>query len=388
MAKALEKTEFFQNGWEIKTKDVKLFITEKGGHIGPVIFYTQSKAPVSPYYISPWQCEKHKNFPEPVLEPLRGDFFCMPFGANAEEFNGEKHPCHGEAGSAKWCFLDYSEKASFVKLTLEMKTKIRHGKITKIIILANNENVIYSSHILEGFSGSMPVGHHAMFSVPMEERSIYVSTSPFQLGMTNPVLFSDPRNKEYQSLGINKIFSSLEKVSTLWKEPAFADCSEFPQRYGFTDLFQIFKKTTTKPAWIVAVFKKEGFLWFSLKDASVLPGTVFWISNHGRHSFPWNGRNSCLAFEDTCSYFAEGLKASVKKNSINKLGFHTSLKLCPTKPTIINYIQGVVKIPNNFGNKVKNIVFGKDEISFVSTKGCKVNSKVHHSFLYDSEKCL
>ena len=34
---------------------------------------------------------------EPVLVPLRGDFFCMPFGANLDPYQGEKHVVLGNA---------------------------------------------------------------------------------------------------------------------------------------------------------------------------------------------------------------------------------------------------------------------------------------------------
>ena len=56
----------------------------------------------------------------------------------------------------------------------------------------------------------------------------------------------------------------------------------------------------------------EGFLWFSLKDPAVLPMTMLWMENHGRHFPPWNGRNCCLGLEDLCGYFAGGYAPSVR----------------------------------------------------------------------------
>ncbi len=40
--------------------------------------------------------------PAPVLNTLRGDFFCMPFGGNSEAVNGESHPPHGEIAGNDW----------------------------------------------------------------------------------------------------------------------------------------------------------------------------------------------------------------------------------------------------------------------------------------------
>ena len=77
---------------------VSVAITKRGGHMAPVIFGGSGEQQITPYYISPWQDEKPTEMPADVLVPLRGDFFCMPFGGNATEHKGEKHPPHGENG--------------------------------------------------------------------------------------------------------------------------------------------------------------------------------------------------------------------------------------------------------------------------------------------------
>lgn len=85
-----------QPSFQLANDQVRLSVTETGGHMAPVKFYADSKTPIEPYYISPWQDEPKTEMPAPVLNSLRGDFFCMPFGGNADPVNGEKHPPHGE----------------------------------------------------------------------------------------------------------------------------------------------------------------------------------------------------------------------------------------------------------------------------------------------------
>jgi len=126
--------------------------------------------------------------------------------------------------------------------------------------------------------------------------------------------------------------------------------------------------------------QKEGYLWYSLKDAAVLPGTVFWMSNKGRHGFPWDGRNRCLGMEETRSFFAEGLAPSLRPNAINKAGIPTSMEFSPDRPTVVKLIQGVVKIPQDFGN-VKDVRFAPGEVTFISTTGKSVTARVRHEFL-------
>ena len=377
---AQKATEHSQAGWRLKSDAVSLFVTETGGHMAPVKFYANSNNPIEPYYISPWQDEKHDSMPAEVMVPLRGDFFCMPFGGNGEEVNGEKHTPHGEVSASKWSFAGSGKKGKVSSIKLTMKTKTRSGNATKELRLLEGHNIIYSTHTLAGYSGKMPLGHHATLALPEEEGSVRIATSKFEVGFTNPTQFSNPVNREYQSLAMNARFTDLTKVPLIWKGAADADCTSFPQRTGHTDLLQICKKPGDEPAWLAATCESRGYLWFSMKDPSILNSTVFWIANKGRHAQPWNGRNRCLGLEDVCGYFADGLAPSLKPNLVNKAGFATAVELSPDKPTAINYIQGVAKIPRGFTN-VKTVRFGDDKVTFTSVEGKVVEVAVQHRFL-------
>lgn len=373
-------SSFGQPSWVIRSADVELALTRQGGHMAPVTFYRGASQPVQPYYISPWQEESVR--PEvPVLVPLRGDFFCAPFGDNAEPYRGEKHTPHGEPATARWSFERAGKSGNMTALTVSMQTKVRPGKVTKRLMLVDGQNVVYSQNVLEGYSGSMPLGHHATLAMPEEDGALRVSTSPFRFGMTAPGVFSDPKNREYQSFASGKRFSDLCRVPLAWKQPATGDASSFPRRTGYTDLLAVFQKPHRgEPAWTAAANPKAGYLWFSLKDPEVLPSTVFWISNRGRHGSPWNGRNRCLGLEDVCAYFARGLVPSITRNELNRAGIPTAVELSPTRPTVINYIQGAVKIPADF-DRVKKADFAPGQVTFTSVSGRQVTAPVNHDFL-------
>ena len=265
-----------------------------------------------------------------------------------------------------------------------MRTKTRPGKATKRLTLVDGETVVYSQDTLEGYSGSMPVGHHATLAMPAAEAAVRVASSPIRFGMTYPTLFSNPASGEYQSLAINKRFSDLSRVPLIWAGAGFADCTAFPAREGFTDLLAVFNKPSTTPAWTAATFLQERYLWFSLKDPAVLNATAMWISNRGRHGAPWNGRNRCLGLEDVCGYFADGLAASVRPNLLTKAGIATAIKLSPRRPMSINYIQGAVKTPRGFG-RVRSAKFAPGKVTFVCENGKAVTVKVRHEFLFGGE---
>ena len=377
------RTIHSQPSFVVSTPQVELAVTELGGHMAPVTFFRSSAKPVRPYHVSPWQDEKPSAMPAPVLNALRGDFFCMPFGGNSDSLAGEKHPPHGEIVGEKWKYVGTTKSADVTTLTMSIETRVRRGEVTKELSLVADQNVVYSKHIINGFTGNVPLGHHATLAMPDKEGSVRLASSAFRLGMTYPGIFSDPKQREYQSLLPGARWTTLAKVPVVWKGEPDADLTRLPARQGHADLVQVVNEPwekTNGPAWMTATFTDAGYLWFSLKDADVLNSTVFWIENRGRHGHPWNGRNNCLGLEDVTSFFADGLKASTSDNILNKEGVATSVKLEGTKPTIVYYIQGVVKIPDGF-EMVKLLEFAPGEVTFVSTTGKRVTTKVCHAFL-------
>lgn len=369
--------------WTLRSSTVEAAVTQYGAHMAPVNFYSDSGAPVQPYYVSPWQDEKLTLDP-PVLVPLRGDFFCLPFGGNSAPYNGEKYLPHGEPPGAKWTCVVQQKDKGVTTLTLSLRTSAPRGRITKRISLVDGHNVVYSQELLEGYSTKASLGHHAVMAVPEKEGSLRIATSKFRFGMTSPFLFSNPLSREYQSFAIGRKFNDLRRVPLLWKDAEDADCTSFPARTGFADLLGIFSEKAEKLdqniAWTTATNQDGGYLWFSMRDPRILPTTVFWIENHGRHGAPWNGRNRCLGLEDVCSYLNEGMPLSAQPNSVNKEGIPTCLELSPDRPTTVNYIQGVVKVPADFV-MVKSIEFGAGTVTFVSVTGKKVTAAVSHEFI-------
>lgn len=367
-----------QASWVIQSDQLELAVTELGGHMAPVHFYRNTSTPIQPYHISPWQGETH-SYPAPVLVPLRGDFFCMPFGGNADKYQGEKYPPHGEVAGSKWTHIGTEKKGPISTLTLEMKITARAGKVTKTLQIVDGQNAVYSSHRIEGFQGRTPLGHHATLAMPDVEGAFKISHSPIKFGMTNSTLFSDPSNGEYQQLAINQRFTSLASVPSRFKDASDVDVSRLPQKQGYADLVMIVAADSAdKPAWLTAVRADEGWLWFSLKDPQVLANTVFWLENHGRHQLPWLGRNNCVGIEDVTAFFADGIKASAEENAISKLGAKTALDI--NGELTVRYIQGVAKIPTGF-IEVADVEFKDGKVTFVSTTGQRVSEPIYYEYL-------
>ena len=373
-----------QSSFLLANEMVSVAITKCGGHIAPVTFAGSGEQQITPYYISPWQDEEPEDMPAEVLVPLRGDFFCMPFGGNASEYKGEKHPPHGETATGVWSFVDdETSRPDCSRLTLALDTHIRKGRVTKEIFLRERHPVVYQRHTVEGFVGPTSVGHHAILAMPDEKEAFAISTSPFCLGMTNPGVFSDPAQGEYQMLAVGKTFGDIKQIPTLFKDPDVVDCSRLPLQRGFSDLFAVvadIEALNGTPAWSAAVNTKEHWVWFSLRDPRKLPTTAFWLENHGRHSFPWNGRNQCLGIEDICGFFADGLAASVNENTLSDQGIATAITCSDATPADIRSIQGAVSVPATF-DRVAEICFGDNEITLRSESGQLVTVPLNYKFV-------
>ncbi|HEY3863509.1 MAG TPA: hypothetical protein VGO59_16655 [Verrucomicrobiae bacterium] len=365
-----------QPSWRLVSDSVEAFVTELGGHLGPVTFKIGGKK-IMPYSVAPWSEENFKPALPPILQVLRGDFFCLPFGGNAKPFRGERHPVHGETANARWHF----ESLENGRLHLSLRTKVRSGRVDKHISLINGHTALYCRHLVSGMSGPMNLGHHAMLKFPEAAGSGLVSTSDFVCGQVLPVPFESAEMGGYSSLKAGGEFNSLQAVPMA--DGGKADLSRYPARTGYEDLVMVVNDDQAPFAWTAVAFPKEGFAWFGLKDPRVLRETVFWHSNRGRHYPPWNSRHTgVLGLEEVTSYFHLGLAESAAKNPLSKKGIPTCLRLNPRKPLAVNYIMGVAKIPAGFDRVVSiESQSGGRAIALRSASGRTAQAPVDLDFL-------
>jgi hypothetical protein len=369
-----------QPSWRLASSSVEAFVTELGGHLGPITFDSKSRK-LQPYSVAPWAEEQTDPALPPILKVLRGDFFCLPFGGNATPFGGERHPVHGETANARWRFRSLETKAGGSCLHLSLKTKIRPGQVDKRIWVVDGQNTVYSQHVVTGMSGPMNLGHHAMLKFPDSPGSGFVSTSRFVYGQVFPQAFELPENRGYSWLEPGAEFKSLRKVPT--QKGGTADLTRFPARRGFEDLIMLVSDAKAPFAWTAVTFPGERYVWFALKDPRVLRETVFWLSNGGRHYPPWNSRHiNVMGLEEVTSYFHLGLAESAHKNLISRKGFPTRLVLNPRKPLVVLYIMGVAGIPAGFDRVVSiQADRGSRTILLKSASGKQARAVVDIDFL-------
>ena len=369
-----------QPSWRLASSSVEAFVTELGGHLGPITFDRKGRK-LQPYSVAPWAEEETDPSLPSIIKALRGDFFCLPFGGNATPFGRERHPVHGETANARWRLQSLESREGRSCLHLTLKTKVRPGQVDKRIWVVEGQNTVYSQHVVTGMSGPINLGHHAMLKFPDLPGSGFVTTSRFVYGQVFPQAFELPENLGYSWLKPGAEFKSLERVPTQNGETA--DLTRYPARRGFEDLIMLVSDAKAPFAWTAVSFPRERYVWFALKDPRVLRETVFWLSNGGRHYPPWNSRHiNVMGLEEVTSCFHLGLAESARKNPISRKGFPTYLALNPKKPLVVPYIMGMADTPAGFDRVVSiQADRGKRTILLKSASGKQARAAVDVDFL-------
>lgn len=352
--------------YSLISEHVKLYLTKSGGMMAPVYFHLGNAHWVQPYSITPWSSkEKNREELPTVLKNLRGDFFCFPFGDNPSISTNP----HGETANNDWEFI----QADATSLTLGLKLKEMPGMIRKQISI--EKTFLYIQHEIEGVTGEMTYGHHAVLQLP---KKALLKTSHFDFGSVLPTPFDDPKNGDYSSLKVGHQFSKLTELET--KSGARLSFENHPCLDGYEDLVMV-SKVSNQLAW--TAIQMDTYVWISIKNTTDFPSTLFWNTNGGRNSFPWNGKHkNRLGIEEVHTYFNMPIEEAKKNKLPNKI---STYKDFTGEKVDLKNIQAVLAIEKSWG-KLLDIQLYPDtnqmELRFESKK--KVELKLNLAFLEES----
>lgn len=349
--------------------------------LAPATFRLPDGRTIQPFAIAPWAKENLPAGTPPLLQALRGDFFCAPFGGNSTSWRGEKHPPHGESANANWSFIAARHEGETTSLHLRLGTKVRRGTIDKRVTLRWEHSAIYCEHTLSGFSGPMSIGTHPCVRVPAPDGAARISVGGWAWGQVLPVPFENPAAGGYSALRVGAKFRSLSAVPLA--NGGDADLSRYPAREGFEDLVMLMGKPGRSFGWSAITFPEERWIFLQLKNPAVLRHTVLWHSNGGRHYVPWNGRHrGVIGLEETTSYFHLGLAESVRSNAVKRAGYPTTVKLSSEKSLRVAHILAVAAIPRGF-DIVSDVRVAPGGIAITSENGKIVHVPLDLGFLHN-----
>lgn len=374
-----QENSYGQKAFCLENETVRACLTETAGMLAPVEFQI-GEAKAQPYSIAPWWEEEVPSDLPPLLQVLRGDFFCSCFGGNDEAFSGVAFPPHGETANGLWEVTGQKEDDAENCLTLAMDLPLLGGRCVKETLLKKGHPVVYQRHRLSGMEGPVNPGHHATLRFPDRPKAGKLNFSEIACAHTYVHPTERPEEKGYSWLKANSPIQDLTAVPCM--DGSVTDVTRYPARRGFEDILIVAAPPEPRPAWVTVTFPEEGYLWFALRDPRLLPSTLLWISNGGRHYAPWNGRHvDVMGVENICGFFHEGLAASARPNFLNDQGVATCHHLKGGETLTIPYIQGVAPLPEDF-REVKKVLFSEpDFVKFVSPEGLIASVPCHHGFV-------
>jgi hypothetical protein len=337
----------------IRTDGITLTFRPESGIIDDLVIDCAGAKGLRPLHRAPW-LRTGEDLPDEVAlveRRLAGDFFCAPFGKVSPDI-----PIHGWAANGTWEKAG-SERAAngAVTTTYALRETIEGAALTKHLTLCPDHPVVYQRHVFTGGTGNIPVAHHAMIHVPGGARLSFSSKrSNFTL---RSALETDPKRGRSVLLYPQR-FSSLAKVKRA--DGGTSDASLYPFDSGHEDLIIMSEAPGATLGWSAALARADGFLFFALKDATVLPHTVLWMSNGGRSYTPWKRRHKAVIGIE---------EASLDHHLIDDPKDGASgLALGKGRTTTVRYAFGAIPVPENW-MMIRDIALTADQVTLTDASG-------------------
>jgi hypothetical protein len=287
-----------------------------GGMLGPVRFKLPGGRVASPFHVAPWAGEPEAAALPGILRRLRGEWPCIPFGAERDaplagawaEVAGaapDDQPPHGHGSNTDWTFgdglslsIDYPADSPVSRL----ERRIRPDPDAPAL------DIDLEVHVRR--DTVLPIGLHPTFRVP--DGGVIIETDSG--GMTFPAAVEPG----VSILAHGAVFDGLDKVPL--RTGGNVDLSRLPLRVPTEELLQL-----TRPAGRVALaWPTEGFRVRMTWDAAHFPGLLIWVSNRGRTAYPWSGRHRAVGLEPVCAAFDLGPCMSASANPLSRAGHPTA----------------------------------------------------------------
>jgi len=315
-------------------------ITECGGHV--TAEFRLGEKIVDPFFVAPWWGEGRQELAGTCDDPLRGIFFCFPFGMSGN-YGGINRPCHGFVPARNWKLCESKDGRS---VTMSITVPEEHATVEQTVSVQPGETVLYISDTITGAEGAYPVGFHPTLRIPEQIGSAIVDLSDYARCITAPTHIEDPAKGGYCALPKDYEVTDETAVPTVYGE--MVNLKQQPFTKGFDDIYMyVFDQSHDFDYGAISV-PSEGYLYFQLKNPAQLSNSMIWTSYCGRHYAPWNGRvNGCIELGAATNYFFYGLPGANSPDPLTEAGFvmhHTF----DGSPRTYKLICGVVEIPSDY----------------------------------------
>lgn len=304
-----------------------------GGMLGPVLFMLPDGRQVAPLHVAPWFDDTGRDAHPPILQELRGEWPCVPFGADARRalppgwpnVTGDWPVPHGHGSNLHWQFTDVA--ADTLQMVCDYPADHPIRRLRRTITADPDAPALAIRLQIEARADcTLPLGLHPTLRLPATGAA-QLTPPRFETGRVFPVDVEVGRGLLRPDAG----FTDLAQVPTrdgghmsLLTLPLPQDTEELVQLCGVQGGFAL---THIAEGWQVRLD------W----DVAVFPSLLLWVSNRGRDHAPWNGRHVALGAEPIASAFDLGPAVSRAPNPIAAGGTATTVALRASEPFSTQY---------------------------------------------------
>lgn len=305
---------------------VAFAIRAMGAMLGPAVFVLPDGRQVNPLHIAPWEDDPEAATLPGILQALRGEWPCVPFGysvpvtgdtpARWAPLLGDPEPDeepHGPSSNRLWQWQDAGPGA--LALSLDYPPGHPVKRIERIVAAAPDSAALdFTLRIETRAACALPLGLHFTFRLPDNPGTARIEPGAFRTGRTYPGTV-EPGASAY---AIDRTFHSLSAVPD--RAGGTRDAAHVPLPDTVEELLQLDGITGTA----ALAHPTEGWRARIDWDPAVCPSLLLWYSNRGRTAAPWNGRHLALGMEPICSPFGLGPATARAPNPVSDAGTPTA----------------------------------------------------------------
>ncbi|MBL0371569.1 hypothetical protein JJB09_05970 [Rhizobium sp. KVB221] len=296
-----------------------------GGMLGPVTFILGDGRQISPLQVAPWGNDHERSSLPGILQQLRGEWPCVPFGADAERelsrgwaargqsTAGSGTP-HGFCSNEKWSWVDSSPDTLALQVTYPDDHPVK-SLLRRIIPDPAAPAIDFELEIETRIDCRLPIGLHPVFRLPSMPGMLRLEPGAYRTIHTYPGTV-EPGASIFAE---NRVFDHLREAPLI--AGGTLDASRLPLDRKAEDLLQIagidgnFALHNLEEKYRVRLgWRNDHF-----------PSLLLWFSNRGRTAYPWNGNHLALGVEPIASAFDLGTAISTADNPIAASGIETAL---------------------------------------------------------------
>lgn len=322
-----------------------LSVQSLGGMLGPVLFLLPDGRQVSPLHVAPWGNDPERETLPEILQELRGEWPCVPFGSDAvrslpngwaatgESFDGADVP-HGHSSNVHWDWRTCDDR----QITMECHYPDHHPVrlLRRWIVPDPGAAAIDITLEIEARRPCrLPIGLHPTFRLSPRPGSVVIEPSDYDRVWSFPgdvepgaALFAPERQ-----------WPSLAEVGT--RGDSMVDAAQVPLAEDIEDLLQL----SGIDGSLALHYRDEGFRARLSWQKEHFPSLLLWYSNRGRKACPWNGRHVALGVEPIASAFDLGPAISNATNPLASSGAATAVAFEPGQTFTTRYRLAVESAP-------------------------------------------